>query len=198
VSLPNEAELREGLGPHLRLDVPLARYTSSRIGGTADGLLEVRSAAELAGAARTLWALGQPFLVLGAGSNVLISDQGCREIVLINRAKRVTFGSTSGNFPLVHCESGASLGLVARQTVQRGWAGLEWAVGIPGTVGGAIVGNAGASGGDIASSLYMAEILQHLAQGKAGNGHAGPSDASVALFSPVELSLVYRSSRLKQ
>ncbi|MGA2111325.1 MAG: UDP-N-acetylmuramate dehydrogenase [Anaerolineales bacterium] len=198
MSLARAAELRQAFGPGLRLDVPLARYTTSRIGGNADGLIEVRSAADLADTVRKLWAMGQAYLVLGAGSNVLVSDQGCREIVLINRAKRVTFGSTSDQFPLVRCESGAALGLVARQTVQRGWSGLEWAVGVPGTVGGAIVGNAGASDGDIASSLYLAEILQHQVLGKAGKGESGPLNASIARLSPVELELAYRSSRLKR
>ncbi|MGA2820277.1 MAG: UDP-N-acetylmuramate dehydrogenase [Anaerolineales bacterium] len=198
MTVASAPELREAFGPRLRLDVPLARYTSSRIGGNADGLIEVRSSLELADAVRKLWALEKPYLILGAGSNVLVSDRGCRAVVLINRAKKVEFGAAGAVPSLVRSESGAAIGLVARQCVQRGWSGLEWAVAVPGTVGGAIVGNAGASGGDIARSLHLAEILQHPGWGKVSEGDGGPPDSSIARFSPVELGFTYRSSRLKR
>jgi UDP-N-acetylmuramate dehydrogenase len=148
----------DGLQP--QRDVPLARYTAARIGGKADWLIEVSSVDELASSASRLWELGAPFIVLGGGSNVLVSDAGVREVVLINRARRVRFEEQAGS-PVVWAESGANLGLVARQAAQRGLSGLEWAAGIPGTVGGAVYGNAGAHGGDVAGSLVLAEILHH-------------------------------------
>jgi UDP-N-acetylmuramate dehydrogenase len=102
--------------------------------------------------------------VLGGGSNVLVSDSGVRGLVILNRAKTIRF-FPAGEWeeqkaPTVRVESGASLSTVARQSVARGLAGLEWAVGIPGTVGGAIIGNAGAWGSDIAATLNQATVLE--------------------------------------
>lgn len=146
-------------GDRLQRDVPLARYTSARVGGPADYLAEVRSADELAQAVSRLWELGAPFLILGGGSNMLVSDKGVRQVVLLNHARRVRF-DPAADPPLVWAESGANFGSVARQAASRGLGGLEWAAGIPGTIGGALVGNAGAHGGDMAGNLLMAEILQ--------------------------------------
>jgi|Deesub1362A_J573_1020465.scaffolds.fasta_scaffold02349_3 UDP-N-acetylmuramate dehydrogenase len=152
------ARLGQEFGERVRMDVPLAPYTSARIGGPADILLTVRSRDELAAAARILWSLDAPFRVLGAGSNVLVSDEGYRGVVVLNQAREVRFERHDGQV-LAFAESGASLGALARRCVERGLAGLEWAATVPGTVGGALVGNAGAHGGDIAGSLAWAELL---------------------------------------
>jgi UDP-N-acetylmuramate dehydrogenase len=79
--------------------------------------------------------------------------------VVLNRAREVRFIEDS-NGPKVEAESGAMLGVVTRRSVERGLGGLEWAASIPGTIGGAVVGNAGAYGDDIAGKLELAEILQ--------------------------------------
>jgi len=157
-----EAALRleNELGLTVRRDAPLAPYTSARIGGPADFLVEVRSAGALEAAVRLLWESATPFLILGGGSNALISDRGVRGVVLLNRARAVRFEAEAES-PSVWAESGAMLGTIARLAAERGLAGLEWAATVPGTLGGAIVGNAGAYGGDIAGCLMMAEILQH-------------------------------------
>ncbi|MCL5428877.1 MAG: FAD-binding protein [Chloroflexi bacterium] len=155
--LPLES-LRTAFGRRLRENQPLARYTSARIGGSADALVDIATAADLAEAAQTLWDLGLPFVVLGGGSNLLISDAGVREVVLFNQANAVRF-EESGGVPSVWAESGAGLGAIARQAASRGLSGLEWAAGIPGTLGGAVAGNAGAHGGDISMVLEMATIL---------------------------------------
>jgi len=155
--------LQAAFGRRLREQQPLARYTSARIGGRADALVEVNSQTELAEAAQTLWDLDLPFIVLGGGSNILVSDVGVREVVILNQAAKVQFaekGSLS-----VWAESGAGLGALARQAAARGLGGLEWAAGIPGTLGGAVVGNAGAHGSDLSTVLDMAEIL-HRTQGR--------------------------------
>ncbi|HEY4718597.1 MAG TPA: UDP-N-acetylmuramate dehydrogenase [Anaerolineales bacterium] len=159
--LPIDA-LLAAFGQRLRQQQPLARYTSARIGGKADALLEVTTQSELAEAARTLWDLNQPFFVLGGGSNVLISDAGVRQVVILNQAGEVRFAE--GEHPSVWAESGAGLGAIARQAAAKGLGGLEWATGIPGTLGGAVVGNAGAHGSDLATLLDLAEIL-HRTQG---------------------------------
>ncbi len=156
--------LREAFPGKLQENVPLSRYTSARLGGPADALLEVDSGDELMNACRSLWRLQIPFVILGGGANVLVSDAGVRGVVLINRAREVRF-NVETTPPTVRAESGANLGLLARQAAARGLAGLEWAVGIPGTIGGAVVGNAGAHGGDMAGNLLVAEIL-HRVYGK--------------------------------
>ena len=156
-ALPLES-LRTAFGRRLREHQPLARYTSARIGGPADALVDINTADELAEAAQTLWDLGLPFIVLGGGSNLLISDAGVRQVVLFNQANAVRF-EEGGGVPSVWAESGAGLGVISRQAAAKGIGGLEWAAGIPGTIGGAVFGNAGAHGVDISSTLEMATIL---------------------------------------
>ena len=150
--------VRREFAGRLREEVPLSRHTSCRIGGPADYLLVVRSSHELADAARRLWGLDIPFRILGGGSNVLISDRGVRGVVVLNQGKQIRFRETEAGLR-GWAESGASIGTLSRLAAERGWAGMEWAVSVPGTVGGALVGNAGAHGGDVAGSLDVAEIL---------------------------------------
>lgn len=173
--------MRDIFGERLRENVPLGPYTSARVGGPADYLLEVRSAQELADAAQQIWRVGMPFTVLGGGSNVLVSDRGVRGIVILNRAKSVHF--YRGAQPFVACESGAVISNVAHRAAGLGLSGLEWAATVPGTVGGAVYGNAGAFGGDTAGNLIRADILTP-------EGHAWRS--------PNEMGYGYRSSALKQ
>jgi UDP-N-acetylmuramate dehydrogenase len=152
-------EMETAFGERLRQGISLAPYTSSRIGGPADFLIEVRSADQLAQTTRLLWMMEMPFRILGGGSNVLISDRGVRGAIVLNRAQSVEFIDAEPG-PFAKAESGAAMGSLCRRAVERDWSGMEWAATIPGTVGGALVGNAGAHGGDIASCLHMAEILQ--------------------------------------
>ncbi len=172
--------LKAALGPRaVRQNESLARYTAIRIGGPADLLAVAGSVETLRQAVALAGDHGIPWRVLGGGSNVLVGDAGIRGLVILNRAKAITFAPR-----LVRAESGASLSMVARQSVARGLVGLEWAAGIPGTVGGAVVGNAGAWGSDIASTLLQATVLE------AGGG---------AAEWPVErFEYGYRTSILKQ
>ena len=164
MSSPTHADarqvLREAFGRELREGVLLAPYTSARVGGPADFLLLARSATELDGVCRALWGLGMDFRMLGGGSNVLVADAGVRGVIVLNQAKEAEF-TTDGDGAVVKAESGASLGSVARRAVEQGLGGLEWAATIPGTIGGAIVGNAGAFGGEVSQALKVADILQH-------------------------------------
>jgi len=150
--------LDAAFGDRLRKRVPLARYTAARIGGPADLLIEAESVEELIQAAQLLWKEKAAFLVLGGGSNVLVSDAGVRGVVVLNRARSVRF-ETSTVSPTVWAEAGANFGVIARQAAVRGLSGLEWAAGIPGTLGGAVIGNAGAHGGDMSGNLLVADIL---------------------------------------
>lgn len=186
--------LRQALGerPGIRLeaDASLARYSAARLGGPADLLVEVNSAGDLAQVASLLWQLAQPFIILGGGSNLLISDLGVRGVVILNRARQIRF-EENATPPRVWAESGANFGLLARQAAQRGLAGLEWAVGIPGTIGGAVTGNAGAHGGDTAGSLQLAEILHRMD----GAENASPIRED---WTPERFEFAYRSSILKR
>ena len=100
------------------------------------------------------WSHQVPCRVLGGGSNVLVSDAGVRGLTIINKARGMTFKGNS-----VWADSGTSFSTLARRAVERGLQGLEWATGIPGSVGGAVAGNAGAWGGDVASILAEASML---------------------------------------
>jgi UDP-N-acetylmuramate dehydrogenase len=181
--------LKIAFGPGaVRTKQPLARYTVLRVGGPADLLVRAESSEVLRQVVTAAWQHGVPCRVLGGGSNVLVSDAGWRGLIVLNRARAVRFPIVSeqesrGSMS-VHAESGASLSSIARQCVSRGLAGLEWATGIPGTVGGAIVGNAGAWGGDIASALMHTTILE--------------PDGSVTTWPVERLQYSYRSSILKQ
>jgi len=188
-------QLKQVFGDRLQENEPLARYTSARIGGPADAFLVVNSVRELSETAEAIWRLGLSFIVLGSGSNVLVSDAGVRGIVVLNRAKEVRFEEEDGE-PMVWAGSGASLSVVARQASARGLSGLEWAVGIPGTIGGAVVGNAGAHGSDMAASLILAEILHRpVEMGPVGLAGGEPSRETWLVE---QMGFSYRSSTLKR
>jgi UDP-N-acetylmuramate dehydrogenase len=150
--------LSEIFGDRLQTRVPLASYTSARIGGLADSLLFVRSADELAEAAARLWQMDIPFILLGGGSNVLVSDRGVRGVVLLNRARAVDV-DMQAEPPVIRAESGVTLNDIAQRAARHGLTGMEWAASIPGSLGGAVYGNAGAFGGDMAANLASVEIL---------------------------------------
>ncbi len=157
VSLPILDALRAKFGASVQENVSLAPYTSARIGGPADALLTVKSSHELADAMEWIWAHDLPYVILGGGSNVLVSDKGVRGIVILNRAKAVRF--ETGASPTVWCEAGVIIANLAKRCASKGLSGLEWCAAVPGTVGGAVYGNAGAFGGDMAGSLIRAELL---------------------------------------
>jgi UDP-N-acetylmuramate dehydrogenase len=154
-----QSALEEKFGRRLKPQIPLGRYTSSRIGGPAEFLISVRSGEELEEAARFLWDHDISFRMIGGGTNILAADEGVRGVVILNQAKKFSFEDQGEGSWILWAESGASMGTVARRSVERNLTGLEWAAAIPGSVGGAVVNNAGAMGGDTASSLEMAVIL---------------------------------------
>lgn len=179
-ALPQDI-LRATFGERLHRNVTLAPYTSARIGGLADYLIDARNSDELADIVAKLWEAKHGFIILGGGSNVLISDKGVRGIVVLNRAKEVRFNL--GDQPSVWSESGAVLSSVAHRAAAFGLGGLEWAANVPGTVGGAVYGNAGAFGSDVAHDLIQADIL----------------DGTIRTLWPVKnMDYGYRSSTLKK
>lgn len=151
-------KLREKFPFLMQEDIKLSKYTACRVGGPADVLFTASSAVELAAIVSYLNKLKLDFFILGGGSNVLISDKGVRGIVILNRAKHIKF-KVKTDPPTVWAESGSSLIHMARLSAERSLTGLEWAGGIPGTIGGAIYGNAGAHGGEISDILISTDVL---------------------------------------
>lgn len=164
----------EPLG-ELRRNERLARHTTFGVGGPADLFLTVRSADALAKATNLAFEAGVPKFVLGSGSNILVADAGIRGLVLDNRARAETADGL-----VYRVESGASFAAFARKMCRLGLDGLSWAVGIPGTLGGAVVYNAGAYGG------CLADVLRRVRLQLPGDGDQWV-EAS-------ELGLVYRGS----
>lgn len=164
----------EPLG-ELRRNEPLARHTTFGVGGPADLFLSVRSGDSLAKATNAAHEAGVPLFVLGSGSNILVADAGIRGLVLDNRAR-----SEATDGMLFRVESGASFAAFARKMCRLGLEGLAWAVGIPGSIGGAVVYNAGAYGG------CLADVLKRVRLQLPGNGDEWV-DAK-------DLGLVYRGS----
>lgn len=173
--------LRARFGDKVRENIPLAPFTSARIGGPADILLTADTAAELARMVKFLWKQELPFTLLGGGSNVLISDRGVRGVVILNRAKGIKFHL--GDQPSVKAESGVIFSNLANRCASKGLAGLEWAATVPGTVGGAVYGNAGAFGGDMAGNLLRAELL---------------TERGKEIFTVEQMGYGYRTSILKR
>jgi UDP-N-acetylmuramate dehydrogenase len=138
----------------VRLDASLARHTSFRIGGPADVLVTPDTAEELAAVVRAAVATALPLTMLGGGSNILVGDGGIRGVVAkLGRG----FRRVAWQPPLVEAGAAVQLGRLARDAAGRGLGGLEYAEGIPGTVGGALFMNAGAYGGELAEAVDEVE-----------------------------------------
>lgn len=164
-------------------DISLAKYTAARLGGAADWLYIARdSLEELVAVVRAAWADDLPVRVLGGGANVLVSDSGFRGLVVINHITQIEYGAWHDGRNL-SATAGTGLLRLARDAASRGLSGLEWAVGVPGTLGGAIVNNAGAHGGDMASSIGDVVVLD--------------ADRGAQLYSREEMQFEYRHSVLK-
>lgn len=176
-------KLRDLFGSRLQENVMLNNYTTAHAGGPADALVIAQDMHELESAVHILWEHNLNFHILGSGSNVLISDEGMHEVIIINRVRNIKIDAHSQPYS-VWAESGANFGAIARQVALRGLGGLEWAASIPGTIGGAVYGNAGAHGSDIQHDLILAEIL-HRTLGK-------------QTWTSEQMEYSYRSSILKR
>jgi UDP-N-acetylmuramate dehydrogenase len=172
------SELQARVSPLIRTDVPLAPYTTYKIGGPADYLLEADSGELAARALATADELGLPVYVLGGGSNVLVSDEGFRGLVVVLANREVAIDGAR-----VTCGAGAPTGLVAQRTVAAGLTGFEWAVGLPGTIGGAVRGNAGMWGGE------MKDSVAGVTAWRAGERHG---------LTGADCAFAYRDSRFKR
>ncbi len=138
----------------VRTNIPLAPYTSFRIGGKASYFFIATTKETLQKAVQAARTLRMPFCILGGGTNVLVADKGYRGLVILMRMKQRYLSGTK-----LYAQAGASMSSAVRKAGSEGLSGLEWAGGLPGTVGGAVRGNAGAFGGEIKDSIIEAEVL---------------------------------------
>ena len=146
------------LFPSAKFDEPLKRYTAWKIGGPADALLEPKSIEDLISATEKAREHDVPVTILGGGTNVLIRDGGIRGLT-IRLAKSLTNVEMEGT--TVTADAGVLYPVLANTTAGRGLAGLEFATGIPGTVGGAVYMNAGAYGSETTEVLDWADVFRN-------------------------------------
>ena len=171
---------------------PLAKHTTFRIGGPAEWFAAATTIEQLEALAEVALEHSVPLTVLGGGSNLLISDAGIQGLVVVNQTRWQGWGAQfreRWRHPALRddqwvAESGVMLAGMARATTRNGLAGLEWAVSVPGTVAGAVIGNAGAHGSDTAANLAWVLV------GYAGCGRT--------VLAREDLHYVYRGSRLKE
>ena len=161
----------------VRPDEPMARHTTLRVGGAARWFWPASDCDTLARVLPALWEANIPYLLIGHGSNLLMSDRGFDGLVIQNRCKQTRIG------PVTYSDCGVSFGSLFQQTARAGLSGLEWAIGIPGTVGGALVSNAGAYRGNIGPLVQRVRAF---------------ANGTVADYGPEWLEFAYRDSRLRR
>jgi UDP-N-acetylmuramate dehydrogenase len=176
-------ELKAIAGLKVRIAEPLARYTSMKIGGPADYWVEVEKAQALRQLLPLLKRHEIPVCWLGNGSNVLVSDRGVRGAVvrLVGDFKKVTWLVQDAHV-LVQVGAACAITQLVREAARKGYAGLEFAEGIPGTMGGALVMNAGAYGSE------FEKVVDHV--------EGVLADGSAIQFSRADLTFSYRDSHL--
>ncbi|HSP65513.1 MAG TPA: UDP-N-acetylmuramate dehydrogenase [Candidatus Deferrimicrobium sp.] len=158
--------------PGARRDEPLARHSQFGVGGPADVFLRVDDLALVPELVARCTESGLPLTILGAGTNALILDGGIRGVALRLLSKKLDVADGVATLAAATMLPRAALDLAA-----RGWAGLEWGIGVPGSCGASVVGNAGAFGGDVAGSLVECEVVapdgstRWLAVGDCGFGY---------------------------
>jgi UDP-N-acetylmuramate dehydrogenase len=165
--MPLIEELRNRISPDVKEGEPLARHTTFKIGGPAEFFFEAKSADAAVKASAAAKELGLALSVFGGGSNMLVSDEGIKGLV-VKMANREF--AIEGNE--VRAEAGAPTGLVSTRSVDAGLTGFEWAVGVPGTIGGAVRGNAG-SGGEMKDVVTGVRALKDGAEKVLSNAECG-------------------------
>lgn len=157
------------LGDQVKVEEPLARYTTFKIGGPADYFFDAKTQQELIDAIATARKLGIPFFIVGGGTNILIGDRGIRGLVIKNSTRSIGMkgmrgsigsGNTAG-MVFVEADSGVSINKLVRFTIEEGLGGLEMHLGLPGSVGGAVYMNSKWTKpeGYVGDRVYQAKIL---------------------------------------
>ena len=174
-------DLKALLGPNLLLDAPLGALTTYRSGGNARAFVTLNSMAEIEGLASALQKVAIPeLLILGNGSNLLVSDNGFNGLVV---RLSDSFGEFTVGQDVCSIPGAMDLPVASRRLASLGLAGFEWAVGVPGTMGGAVKMNAGGHGSSVEESLSQASIFDLLS-------------SEVIMVGPSDLDFSYRHSGL--
>ncbi|MBV9951719.1 MAG: UDP-N-acetylmuramate dehydrogenase [Acidimicrobiia bacterium] len=153
------AEAAARLGPRARRDVPIGPLTTYRVGGSAAVFVDVDDEADLAALAAAVAATGAPTLAVGRGSNLLVADRGFPGIAFRLGDAFAAIDRSDDDPSHVLAGGAASLPVVARRTVGWSLSGFEWAVGVPGSIGGAVRMNAGGHGSDMAATLVRVRVV---------------------------------------
>jgi UDP-N-acetylmuramate dehydrogenase len=141
---------------HVRINEPLSKHTTFKIGGPADCFLTLEETSKIVEVLKYLDGEGIPYFILGGGSNMLVSDEGFRGVVLNFKNQKYTISGDT-----VEADAGCSTVEIARKSIQAALTGFEWGVGVPGTLGGAVRGNAGAMGGEMKDSVETVHVYQN-------------------------------------
>ncbi len=178
-SLAEFDRLSAAAGLSSSADVPMARFTSLRVGGPADRLVEVHSRAELLSALEACRAADAPWSIVGNGTDLLVADSGMRGVVIRNRARFVEVDGTA-----VSADAGTPMALLVRAATAAGLTGVEFGASIPGTLGGAVWANAGAHGSDLSEVVEQVEVWR-------------PDDGTLIELGAGACGFGYRESRFK-
>ncbi|OGC47057.1 MAG: UDP-N-acetylenolpyruvoylglucosamine reductase [Candidatus Portnoybacteria bacterium RIFCSPLOWO2_01_FULL_43_11] len=144
---------------NIQKNIPLVKYTTFRIGGPARYFITAKSAEDLIEAVRFAKAKKLPYFILGGGSNLLVSDEGFNGVIIKNQNSKIKIQNYNSKFKIIQAEAGVNLGKLVRYSAKQGLTGLEWAIGVPGTLGGAIRGNAGAFGHSVSEFIKEVKSL---------------------------------------
>ncbi|HBB37518.1 MAG: UDP-N-acetylenolpyruvoylglucosamine reductase [Candidatus Moranbacteria bacterium GW2011_GWC1_45_18] len=139
---------------NIQENIPLAQYTTLKVGGAARFFCEAKNEEEISGAVKFAEEKKLPVFVLGGGSNILVSDKGFDGVVIRLRNSQLVIRNLD-----IICHGGCQLSKAVSESVKAGLTGLEWAAGIPGMVGGAVWGNAGAPWGSMADCVESVKVL---------------------------------------
>jgi UDP-N-acetylmuramate dehydrogenase len=164
----------------VRLDEPLGRHVTFGVGGPADVYLVAESEDQLRLAYSLAKKAGEPVFIFGSGSNILVGDRGVRALTIENRTSAVEGPSPNGAGFRARVASGVSFAALSRRLSGQGFAGIEWACGIPGSLGGAVVSNAGAY------EMSLKDVLK--------SARLSDEDGNVIEAIPEQLDLTYRNS----
>ena len=180
----------QAIFPLTRFDEPLSKHSTFRIGGKADAYIELadldpKTPTSLQALIKFCRQNRIPFFILGGGSNVLFHDKGFRGIIIKITANHLTIKTLKNKKALAIADAGLPLGVLVKKAKDAGYSNFDSWLGIPGTVGGAVRGNAGAQGLEIKDTLLYAEIFN-------------PKTGLTRELTPKNLKMKYRSSSLKK
>ncbi len=183
-----ERVLRERFGARVRFNEPLARHGTFGVGGPADAWLAVEREADLIALVSQAAAHRWPLMLVGNGTNLLYTDAGVRGIVVQNALSTWELTDLGNGTARLVGGAGVNVPKLVNDLAARGWGGLEWGAGVPGSLGGAVISNAGAHGASLSDTLQSVRVLD------ARDLDAGPQ---LHDYSLAELQMAYRDSRFR-